>query len=503
MSGLRVLSVASEAFPLIKTGGLADVVGALPAALAPLGVEIRTMLPGYPAVMEALGTGTVVHRWRALFGGAASLVEAEAGSLKILALDAPHLYRRPGNPYTGADGKDWPDNAERFAALAFVAAEVGAGQFGGYAPDVVHAHDWQAALTPAYLRYGRAARAHARLPATVITVHNLAFQGQFPATLLEKLQLPPRAFTMDGVEYYGQIGFLKGGLALADHITTVSPTYAVEIQGSEMGMGLDGLLRHRGDAVSGILNGIDAEIWNPATDPHLAARYDARKLDARKRNKAAVRERFGLAQDDEGPLITVVSRLAWQKGMDLLLAALPRLLGDGGQLALLGAGDATLQSEFTAAAQRYPGRVGVVLGYDEGLSHLLQGGADAILIPSRFEPCGLTQLYGLRYGTVPIVARVGGLADTIIDANDVALAAGVATGFQFAPVTVDALAATLGRAVRCYREPATWRSLQKRGMATDVSWRRPAAQYAELYKSLAAKAQEAKTHDPIHRHQAV
>lgn len=503
MTGLRVLSVASEAFPLIKTGGLADVVGALPGALAALGVEVKTLLPGYPAVMKAIGDSRIVHRWRSLFGGPASLVEAPAGSLGVLALDAPHLYDRPGNPYVDATGKDWPDNAERFAALALVAAEIGSGQFGFYAPDVVHAHDWQAALAPAYLRFSRSVRTHGRRPATVVTVHNLAFQGQFPASMLEKLHLPPQSFTMDGIEYYGQIGFLKAGLAMADRITTVSPTYAVEIQGSDMGMGLDGLLRHRADAVTGILNGIDTEVWNPATDSHLVARYDARRLDARKRNKAAVRERFGLAADDEAPLIAVISRLTWQKGMDLLLAALPRMLSEGAQLALLGAGDATLQAEFTAAASRYPGRVSVMLGYDEAASHLLQGGADAILVPSRFEPCGLTQLYGLRYGTVPVVSRVGGLADTIIDANEVALAAGVATGFQFAPVTVDALAATVTRAIRCYRDPATWRSLQKRGMATDVSWRRPATQYAELYKSLAATAQEAKTHDPIHRHHAV
>lgn len=503
MSELCVLSVASEAFPLIKTGGLADVVGALPGALSPLDVQVQTLLPGYPSVTERLAGGKLVHRWRSLFGGPASLIAAEAGALGLLALDAPHLYRRPGNPYVGPDGKDWPDNAERFAALAYVAAEIGGGLIADYAPDVVHAHDWQAALAPAYLRFGRAAKGRGKQPATVVTVHNLAFQGQFPADLLERLHLPAQSFTMEGVEYYGQVGFLKAGLALADHITTVSPTYAVEIQGSEMGMGLDGLLRHRGDHVSGILNGIDTDVWNPATDTQLAARYDARRLDARKRNKTAVQERFGLAADDRAPLVTVVSRLAWQKGMDLLLAALPQLLSEGGQLALLGSGDATLQAEFTAAAARYPGRVGVVVGYDEGLSHLLQGGADAILVPSRFEPCGLTQLYGLRYGTVPIVARVGGLADTIIDANDVALAAGVATGFQFAPITVDALAVTLTRAIRCYRDPATWRSLQKRGMATDVSWRRPATQYAALYKSLAAKAQEARVHDPIHRHQAV
>ena len=489
MSDVHVLSVASEAVPLLMTGGVADVVGALPGALEPQGVRARTLIPGYPAVMGALDRTESLHRWKDHFGGSASLLAARHGSLDLLILDAPHLYRRPGNPYLDAQGKDWPDNAERFAALAMAAAEVGKGLVQGYRPDIVHAHDWQAALAPAYLKFAPRTKSGAGRPSTMVTIHNLAFQGQYSAALLPKLHLPPESFTMEGVEYYGQIGFLKAGLALADHVTTVSPTYALEIQGSEMGMGLDGLLRHRDNALSGILNGIDTDIWNPATDPHLAARYDAKRLDARKRNKAAVRERFSLARNDESPLVTVVSRLAWQKGMDLLLAALPRLLGEGGQLALLGAGDATLQAEFTAAAQRYPGRVGVVLGYDEGLSHLLQGGADAILIPSRFEPCGLTQLYGLRYGTVPIVARVGGLADTVIDANDMALAAGVATGFQFTPVTVDALGAALSRAMRCYRDLPTWRAMQKRGMAAEVGWRRPAMQYAALYRSLVSGRQ--------------
>ncbi len=490
MSQLRVLSVASEVFPLIKTGGLADVAGALPGALATQGVQVRTLLPGYPQVIAALEGGESVHKWRSLFGGSARLLSGTAKALDLLVLDAPHLFNRPGNPYVDATGKDWPDNAERFAALAFVAAEVGRGLLGGYWPDIVHAHDWQAGLVPAYLRYGKASK-NARKPPCVITVHNIAFQGQFPAALLEKLNLSADAFTMEGVEYYGQIGFLKAGLALADHITTVSPTYAVEIQGNEFGMGLDGLLRHRAQSLTGILNGIDTHTWDPASDTQLVARYDEKKLEARKRNKAAIRKAFNLTADESGPLITVASRLAWQKGMDILLAALPRLLGEGAQLVLLGAGDAALQTEFTAAAARDRGKLGIVLGYNEGLSHLLQGGADAILIPSRFEPCGLTQLYGLRYGTVPIVARVGGLADTIIDANDAALAAGVATGFQFAPVTADALATAVARAVRIYRDPPAWRAMQMRGMATDVSWRRPAMQYAALYKDLAADRRKA------------
>ena len=485
MSDLRVLSVASEVFPLIKTGGLADVVGTLPSALAPLGIAVTTLVPGYPQVMDRIAGAEAVHRWPDLFGGPAALVSAEAAGLALLVLDAPHLYRRSGGPYQDPHGIDWPDNAQRFAALAFAAAEIGGGLL-SKAPDIVHAHDWQAALAPVYLRFARADDARRR-PATVVTVHNIAFQGQFPASLLGTLRLRPEAFTIEGAEYYGQIGFLKGGLALADRITTVSPTYAIEIQGGEMGMGLEGLLRHRSPVLTGILNGIDTAVWGPATDRHLVAQYDAQRIGERARNKAALRQRFSLSDDAAGPLVAVVSRLTWQKGMDLLLAALPRLIAEGGQLALLGAGDAALQAEFNAAATRHPGRVGAVFGYDEGLSHLLQGGADMILVPSRFEPCGLTQLYGLRYGAVPVVARVGGLADTIIDANDAALAAGVATGFQFAPVAVHALEAALARATHVYRDKATWRRIQERGMAMDVSWRRPAAQYADLYRTLAGR----------------
>jgi starch synthase len=487
MAALQVLSVASEVFPLVKTGGLADVAGALPAALAPNDVAVRTMMPGYPAVMKAIDGGAVLHQWPELMGGPAKLVAGKStgagGGLDLIALDAPHLYDRPGNPYLDITGKDWSDNALRFGALSYAAAEVGRGLLPAYAPDVVHVHDWQAALVPAYLRFGPEG---GRRPPTVITIHNLAFQGQFPASLLETLKLPSRAFTIEGIEYYGQIGFLKGGLVLADHITTVSPTYAIEIQSGEMGMGLDGLLRHRASALTGILNGIDTTVWDPATDASLPAAYSMRKMDARKVNAAAIRERFGLAPSN-GMLVVLIGRLTWQKGIDLALRVIPRLVAEGAQVAILGSGEAGLQAELVASATRHKGQVGVILGYDEALAHVLQGGGDAILIPSRFEPCGLTQLYGLRYGTVPIVARTGGLSDTIIDANDAALAAGVATGFQFTPVTAESLTATLHRALRCYREPAVWRALQKRGMAADVSWQRPAAQYAALYRTLTAR----------------
>lgn len=489
MSDLNVLSVASEVFPLIKTGGLADVAGALPGALKAHGIAVKTLMPGYSAVTQKLNKGTVVHRWADLFGGEAQLIQVRLDELDLLVLDAPHLYRRPGNPYVDANGKDWPDNAERFAALSLVAAEIGRGDLVVAKPDLIHVHDWQGALTPAYLRFGDAEHAGRASPPIVLTIHNLAFQGQYPVQYLGRLKVSPRAFTIDGLEYYGQIGFLKGGIALADHITTVSPTYAAEIQTAEMGMGLDGLLRHRAAHLTGILNGIDETVWNPATDPQLVEKYDVKKLAARKKNKLALQARFGLEERADAPLLTVVSRLTWQKGMDLLLTALPRLAAEGAQLALLGSGDAQLEAAYKAAASDHPGAIGAVIGYDEELSHLAQGGADAILVPSRFEPCGLTQLYALRYGAVPVVARVGGLADTVIDANEMAIAAGVATGVKFAPVTAEALGMGLNRLLALYRDPAAWRVMQQRGMATDVSWRRPALHYAELYRSLVTARQ--------------
>lgn len=393
---LRVLAVASEVFPLVKTGGLADVVGALPGALREHGIEIRTLVPGYPAVMAALEAPEVVHRIDDLFNGPAAVIAARAKGLDVFVLDAPEFYHRPGNPYLGPSGKDWPDNAERFAALAFAAAELATGALASFIPDVVHAHDWQSALVPVYLHYSAKAR-----PRTIMTVHNLAFQGQFAATLFPSLGLPQSAFAIDGVEYYGKVSFLKGGLQCADAITTVSPTYAEEICTPAGGMGLDGLLRARRHVVSGIVNGVDTEIWNPETDAALEQRYNSRTLPRRAANKRATEKRFGLDTGD-GPLFCVVSRLTGQKGMDVLATSLDALVGLGGRLALLGSGEKALEQEFIAAAKRHEGRVAVVTGYDEKLSHLLQGSADAILIPSRFEPCGLTQLYGLRYGCVPV-----------------------------------------------------------------------------------------------------
>jgi starch synthase len=478
---VRVLSVASELFPLVKTGGLADVAGALPAALSRRGIEVRSLAPGYPAVLHGLHRGETVYQFDQLFGGSARLVAGKAEGLELFVLDAPHLYARPGNPYADSAGRDWPDNADRFAALARAAAEIGRGALPGFVPDVVHAHDWQAGLAPAYSRH-----LGERSPGTVFTVHNLAFQGVFPAGTFHRLGLPPSAFSIYGVEYAGGVGYLKAGLYYADRITTVSPTYADEIRTPEGGMGLDGLLRGRGAALSGILNGIDEEVWNPASDRRLAARYTRNSLDLRAANKAALRARFGVTPDPEALLFGVISRLSWQKGLDLLLAVLPRL-AESVQLVVLGSGEEGLERGFRAAASARPDRIGVTIGYDEALAHMIQGGADALVVPSRFEPCGLTQLCALHYGAVPIVARVGGLNDTVIDANDMALAAGVATGIQFAPVTENALEGALRRALSLWREPAAWRGMQENGMAAQVGWDRPAAHYAKLYTEIARK----------------
>lgn len=482
MTSLTALSIASEIFPLIKTGGLADVTGALPTALKPHGIAMRTLVPGYPAVLGGIEPPQVVYSFADLFGGSARLLAARCEELELLVLDAPHLYVRPGNPYVGPDAKDWPDNAFRFAALAQVGAQIGQGLLPGFAPDVLHAHDWQAGLVPAYVRYsGRPG------PKTVFTIHNLAYQGRFERELLERLGLPARAFSLDGVEYWGGIGYLKAGLQLADRITTVSPTYAQEIQNTEAGMGLEGLLRLRADRLSGILNGVDTKVWDPATDELIPVTYDLETIGARARNKQALQTRFGLKIDPGALLLGVVSRLSWQKGLDMLLDVLPGLLAEGTQLALLGSGDAPLEDGFRAASLAHPGQVGAVIGYDEALAHQVQAGADVLLVPSRFEPCGLTQLCALRYGAVPVVARVGGLADTVVDANQMAIATGVATGVQFSPVTAEMLAKALTKTRALYADHTTWRNLQINGMTTDVSWKNPAQHYAKLYRDLVAE----------------
>jgi starch synthase len=484
MMTLSLLSVASEIYPLIKTGGLADVAGALPAALAQEDVAVTSFVPGYPAVLSALGDSPVIHRYKALMGGPAAIRRGEAAGLDLLVLDAPHLFDRNGNPYLGPDGRDWPDNALRFGAFSRAAADVGSGRIRDIHPDVVQLHDWQAGLTSAYLHYNPSAHR----PGVVATIHNLAFQGVFPAYLLGPLDLPAEAFALDALEYHGQISFLKSALIFADRITTVSPTYASEISTEEHGMGLYGLIAGKAPRVSGILNGIDAELWDPADDPFIAANYSTANLGPKATNKAELQRYFGLAGDPEAFLLGSVGRLTEQKGLDLLLALLPEFVDRGVQLALLGSGDPTIETAFSAIAAAHPSLVGCQIGYDETLAHRIEAAADAFVVPSRFEPCGLTQLYALRYGTIPIVAHVGGLVDTVIDAGPFALRRGVATGFQFSPGSLPAMRAALDRAYTIYKQDrASWNQIQRNGMSGDYSWSNAAKEYAALFRAIASK----------------
>jgi len=471
---IKVLSVASECVPLVKTGGLADVAGALPGALAGVGVEMCTLLPGYPAVLAALETEDSVTDLGALFDGPARLIAARAAGLQLYVLDAPHLFDRDGGLYLGPDRRDWPDNPERFAALSLVAAQIAAQGIGGWMPDILHGHDWQAGLAPYYLkrRFGAATP-------SVLTIHNIAFHGLAAADRLDRLMLDRQDFTQDGFEFWNNINALKAGLVYSDKLTTVSPTYAQELTRPEFGMGLDGVIRARAGDLVGILNGIDTTAWDPGTDTAIAKPYTS--LRGKAAAKMALRAEMGLPEAD-GPLCVVVSRLSDQKGLDLLLQALPALLDRGGQLVVLGSGDTGLEDAFQAAAG-HP-NVAVRIGYDEAMSHRIIAGGDAIVIPSRFEPCGLTQLYGLRYGTIPVVAMTGGLADTVIPASPAALTMGVATGIQVFPLTAEALAQGLARLCELYSDRAIWKTMQKRAMAHPVGWDVSAAAYADLYRSL-------------------
>lgn len=480
MSAIEILSVASEVFPLVGSGSVANMVGSLPAALAHEGVVARTLVPGYPAVLAALDEAEAIHEFAELFGAPARLLSAAAGDLELLVLEAPHLYQRPGDPYVDADGADWHDNAVRFAALCRVAADLALGALERYRPDLVHCHDWQAGLTPAYLTYGARRR-----PPTVTTVHDPAFQGLFPASLLDRLGLPLNSFGVDGVEFHGSIGFLKAGLRLADRITTISPTDASEIRTPERGAGLDGLLRSRAHDTIGILDGIDTGRWNPATDAFLVQPFNSARLGGRPENKRALQARGGLDDDPESLLLAVVSRRLAGPGEDILLDALPAVIGVGAQVVIRGSREGRIEESWRAAGLANPGRVACIFGDDENLVHQIFGGADALVVPSRADP-GATALRALRYGAVPLVAKAGGLADSVIDANEAAVAAGVATGVQFAPVTQTGLEAAIRRLAALFAEPEVWQTMQRNGMKADVSWRTPARRYAALYRELIA-----------------
>lgn len=477
MGAGRVLSVASECVPLIKTGGLADVVGALPAALAPLGWQMRVLLPAYPGVLAKLPKAArVVWQDPALFGGPARVLAAKVAGIEVLALDAPHLFDRAGGPYS-AQGQDHADNPERFAALSWAAARLAAeGLADGWRPDILHAHDWQAGFAPAYLRYGGAGPVR-----SVLTIHNIAFQGRADAGRLEALRLPPSEFHSDGLEYWGGLSSLKAGLVTADAITTVSPTYAQELMRGEFGLGLEGVIRARAADLHGILNGVDTELWNPETDPAIVP-YSAAKLAGKAQNRARLEAEFGVQVP--GPLVIVVSRLTDQKGIDLIPGALEDFVAAGGGVAVLGTGEPALEAAMRGAEARFPGRVAARIGYDEDLSHRMFAGADAVLVPSRFEPCGLTQMYGLRYGTLPVVALTGGLADTVVNAAPAALWQGAATGVVFSPTDGLALAQALRRLVALHADAKLWRAMQRRAMKQPLGWEASSAAYAALYEGL-------------------
>lgn len=479
---LKQLSIASECAPFVKTGGLADVVGALGPVLGAQDVECRVLLPLYRQIAHLARGAQVVLDAGSQFGGSVRVLATRESGIDLLLIDAPHLYDRPGQIYLNESGVDWVDNHLRFGVLGWLGAEIGRKGIAGWQPDVIHAHDWQAGLTPVYLKQGEGA-----VPPCLLTIHNIAFQGNFPASTMGALGLDPVGFTQEGFEYFGQIGFLKGGLMQADQITTVSPTYARELMTPEFGMGLQGVLVARKADLSGILNGIDMAVWDPATDPALAQTYTSRTLAKKVANKQAVQDRFGLGTDTSAPLFSVISRLSEQKGLDLALEVLPAILDKGARFVLLGSGAPELEQGFNDLAARYPEQVGVSIGFDEDLAHLMQAGADATLVPSRFEPCGLTQLCAMRYGTVPIVSVTGGLADTIIDANEAALAAGCATGLQFAPTSATKLGDALDRAMALYGDRKTWQKIQRNGMKHPVGWDASAQRLADIYRTLAGR----------------
>lgn len=478
---LKVLFAASEVAPLIKTGGLADVAGSLPAALSALGVDVRILVPGYPQVIDAMKSKGRAAKLPSLPGvpPAELLASKHASGVQLLVVKCG-IYERPGGPYQDAAGHDWPDNDLRFGLLSYVAALLSSPSSPfPWVPDILHCNDWQTGLAPAYLRYIDGVKAK-----TVFTVHNLGYQGVFPPQTTTKLGLPPSALALDGIEYFGNMSFMKAGLQFSDRITTVSPSYAEEIQTEAMGMGMQGLLTHRRDVLTGILNGIDTDAWDPDNDPYIERYYNSGRLAHKEDNRKALRARLGLNNEAEVPLFATVGRMTRQKGLDLLAEIAPALVEFPAQLAVLGSGDAVLQTQYQALAQKYPGRVAVQIGFDEGLSHQIEAGADIFVMPSRYEPCGLNQMYSQRYGTPPVVHATGGLRDSVIDVSAQTLADKTASGFSFEPLSANGLLETCRRAADLYRNKRVWRQIQKNGMSRDFSWESSANAYLALYRQL-------------------
>ncbi len=478
---LKVLFVTSEVAPFIKTGSLGETSAALPAALAGLGVDVRVLVPGYPQVIDALKRRGRAATLPSLPGvPPAQLLAAKHPSGVQLLVIASDIYARPGTPYQDTAGRDWPDNVLRFGLLSQISAllSTDASPF-PWIPDVLHCNDWQTGLAPAYLNYADAAKAR-----TVFTAHGLTQQGNFPAEDAARLWLPPQAFAPDGVEFNGNLGFLKAGLQYADRITTVSPTYAKEIQEAPLGMGLEGLLSRRSGVLSGILNGIDTDAWDPDNDPYIERYYNSGRLAHKADNRRALRARLGLPDEPDLPLFGMVGRLVDRKGVDVLADVVPELIQTPAQLVVLGSGDEQYEARYLALARSFPNAVSVNIGYEESLIHQIEAGADISIMPSRYEPCGVNQMFSQRYGTPPVVHATGGLKDSVVDSTPANLSAKVATGFKFAPLTGDVLLEACRRASDLFRNKRSWRQLQKSGMACEFSWETTATRYLELYRGL-------------------
>lgn len=475
---MNILFVTSEAYPLIKTGGLADVSGSLPRALLSMKQDVRILLPAYQSVKQQLKGGKIIAS-TVHYGQLINIVESRLPGtrVKTLLVDCPAAFDRPGNPYLADNGEEWLDNAFRFALFCQVAVDIALNRLSFDWPvDVVHCNDWQSALVPALLQH------FAQRPATLFTIHNMAYQGLYPAQQYFDLGLPYDLWHLHGLEYHGMFSFIKGALSYADCINTVSPQYAQEIQTEAFGYGLQGLLQHRSDRLSGVLNGIDTEVWNPASDPYLEHQYNRRNLSKKIDNKLALQQRFGLRQQREVPLCGLISRLVAQKGLDLILQAMPQILELPLQLVFLGSGEAYYEQALSRLAEEYPERIAVYIGYDEKLSHQIEAASDIYLMPSLFEPCGLNQLYSLRYGTLPLVTAVGGLLDSVTDSNEQNIAQQSATGFIMAEPSAEALTQTLQRAIALYHQPETWQQLQINAMSEDHSWKHSAEEYLDLYR---------------------
>jgi len=479
---MRVLFVTSECYPFAKTGGLGDVARALPLALKRLGVDMTVLMPAYPsalAQLECPATVTTLPEMLGVKSGRIIAGTVPGSRLSIWLVDAPELFLRDGSPYQESSGQDWPDNARRFAYLNHAAARIASGKLTDWVPDLVHANDWHAGLVPLLLSLTGLPH-----PPTVFTIHNMAFQGNFPASALAEIGVSDRCSTLQGMEFFGQVSFLKAGIQHSDALTTVSPTYAKEVLTPEFGCRMDGVLRARAEIFTGILNGVEYDLWDPGIDPYLPWNYSFKDIASKRICKGELQREMGLPVDHGIPLIGFMSRLTSQKMTDVVLDLLPWLVETGAQFALVAQGDNALETAFSDMARAYPDNISVHIGYNEPLAHRLLAGADILLAPSRFEPCGLTQLYALRYGTLPIVRRTGGLADTVVDTTQQTLAARSADGFSFKNPTLEDLRESLRRALRIFREPLTWRRLQMRAMGRDFSWDTSANKYLSIYRNL-------------------